>query len=126
MSVILSPDSEVRMQRILQAVYDERVRQEALKKTGKFLWSCADNGFRKVCDGGRSEVQCTITEAEKLVVLAEEFGEVSREVMEEIIGNDRDDAAHADASIARLRKELIQVAAVAVAWVESLDARGIK
>lgn len=41
-------------------------------------------------------------------ILGEEFGEVCKEVVE-------------DYNYGRLRKELVQVAAVAVAWVECLD-----
>lgn len=44
----------------------------------------------------------------KLTVLAEEFGEVARAILEKE-GKDR------------LRAELIQVAAVAVAWAESIN-----
>jgi len=126
MSVILKPDSELRTQRIMQAVYDERVRQEALKASGKFRWTCADNDFQQVTDGGRSERRVSITNSEKGVVLGEEFGEAMTEVVEEIIGRDRGDEEHEAKSRSNLRKELIQVAAVAVAWVESLDARGVK
>lgn len=43
----------------------------------------------------------------KLVILTEEVGEVAKEILE---GTEAD-----------LRKELVQVAAVAVAWLESLS-----
>lgn len=104
----------------LLAVQKERERQEELKKAGKFLWSCADN-FVMVSGQERH-----ITEAEKGVVLGEEFGEAMREVTDAIIALDKQDFAQAESNLSSLRKELIQVAAVAVAWVESLDARGIK
>lgn len=45
------------------------------------------------------------------VIEAEEFGEVAREVYEK-------------APASRLREELVQVAAVAVAWIEDIDSRG--
>lgn len=47
-----------------------------------------------------------ITETTKMTVLAEEVGEVARTVL--------------DRTPDRLRAELVQVAAVAVAWLESL------
>lgn len=45
------------------------------------------------------------------VILGEEFGEAGREIFEH---NDK-----------RLREELIQVAAVAVAWLEDIDGRSV-
>jgi NTP pyrophosphatase (non-canonical NTP hydrolase) len=47
-----------------------------------------------------------------LVVLAEEFGEVARELCE---------GWGAIVSLERLRAEIVQVAAVAVSWIEALD-----
>jgi NTP pyrophosphatase (non-canonical NTP hydrolase) len=84
---------------VLDYVNAERKRQEQLKLEGRFTHTCADN---------------ELTPSEKVAVLAEEFGEVAHEVTESI-GN------HAELDRAALRKELIQVAAVAVAWVECLD-----
>ena len=80
---------------ILISVQHERLRQEQLKAAGKFTKTCADN----------------MPNAERLVVLAEEFGEVAREVCESLEGK----------PTPNLRTELIQVAAVCVAWVEGLD-----
>lgn len=74
--------------RVLCKVMDERVRQEALKLAGRFYRTCAD----------------TMSNGERLAVLAEEVGEVAR-------------AMQGDGD---LEEELIQVAAVAVAWVEGL------
>ena len=111
---------------VLHEVAVERERQEQLKASGKFLWTCADNEVTLVTDNGRSETVRKILDSEKLAVLSEEFGEAAREVTEEIIAKDRQDGALANQSLVKLRKELIQVAAVAVAWVESLDARGVK
>jgi NTP pyrophosphatase (non-canonical NTP hydrolase) len=48
-----------------------------------------------------------VTPIVKVAVLGEEYGEVARAVLE------HDDAA--------LRRELVQVAAVAVAWLESFE-----
>lgn len=47
-----------------------------------------------------------------LATLTEEVGEVARELLD-----NHDDADH-------LREELVQVAAVAVAWIEATDKRG--
>lgn len=76
----------------------ERSRQERLKAAGKFEFSCADDG---------------LNDYERYSILGEEFGEVGHELNEGIPGG------HAD--IEKLRTELIQVAAVAVAWVEHID-----
>lgn len=51
-----------------------------------------------------------VDETVKAAVLAEECGEVSRAVL---------DARHED-----MRRELVQVAAVAVAWLEAFDEEG--
>ena len=78
---------------VLLAVHSERQHQEQLAREGKFAYTCAD----------------AIPDRDRLLVLIEEVGEVARAVL----GN-------ADAG--NLRAELVQVAAVAVAWVEGLDA----
>jgi hypothetical protein len=93
---------------VLEEVRDERHRQELLREQGHHAFTCADTN---------------IADADKLPVLAEEFGEVAIELCS---------GQHAQASgIAyridrqKLRTELIQTTAVAVAWAESLteDAR---
>lgn len=84
---------------VLFAVAIERRRQEELRAQGKFRTTCATP------DG--------MTNAEKLCVLAEEFGEVARHCCEEQIDPTRLDKR-------KLKKELIEVAAVAVAWAETL------
>lgn len=110
-------DEFLRTDHVLNEVRSERQRQDRLKASGKFLWTCADN------EALRNKLERAITNAEKLAVLAEEFGEAACEVTEEIIGRDRGDVTHADKSVERLRKELVQVAAVCVAWVEAIDKR---
>ncbi len=99
---------------VLDEVLAERLRQEQLRAAGKFLWTCADP---------------TKPNSEKLAVLSEEFGEVAREVTELVIARDKFDARGSAVEVfntlhgkamANLRKELIQVAAVAVAWAEAL------
>lgn len=83
---------------VLVEVLRERRRQEELRRRGKFPHTCAAR---------------EIGPADKLAVLAEEFGEVARHVCEHAI-----DPARLDRM--KLRKELVEVAAVAVAWAESL------
>ena len=104
---------------VLLEVNEERMRQETLKEQGKFLFSCADKG---------------LSEAEKLAVLGEEFGEVSKEVTELVIElaklmkfrmapetrTEVIESAIRNYKV-KARKELVQVAAVAVAWVEALS-----
>lgn len=85
---------------ILMLVNKERGRQEELRNAGKFAYTCAT-------DPG-------MLPAEKLSVLAEEFGEVAKHITECVI-----DPARLD-KIA-LQNELIQVAACAVAWAEALE-----
>jgi NTP pyrophosphatase (non-canonical NTP hydrolase) len=84
---------------VLDEVRHERGRQEELFKSGKHKKRMADPKG--------------MTHLERLAVLAEEFGEVSRELAEGI-GKSLD--------IAHLRTELIQTAAVCAAWVEVIDA----
>jgi hypothetical protein len=90
---------------ILVEVFRERVRQELAHLDGKHPIRIADpythNGFRTA-------------------VLLEEVGEVAHEV-NEMLG---EQAKHGNWSRQRetnLKKELIQVAAVAVAWVRGLE-----
>jgi NTP pyrophosphatase (non-canonical NTP hydrolase) len=110
----------------LADINEERKRQEELRIAGKFLWTCADPDQ---------------SNPRKLAVLTEETGEVAREVTEEMIFQDkvkRDPCSvkhsfldtfsgsanrgHIKAKHrAKLREELVQVAAVCVAWIESLD-----
>lgn len=78
--------------RALRDVHEERLRQDELVRTEKISWGCCDP---------------TAPEGIKLAVLTEEVGEVARAILE------NDDPTH-------LREELIQVAAVAVAWAESI------
>jgi len=81
------------MEDILYSVKCERIRQEELKKHGEFEFTCAD---------------AAMPLATKLAVLVEEVGEVARALCD-------------DESVDRLRDELVQVAAVSVAWIQALD-----
>lgn len=83
---------------VVSEIYKERVRQEDLKRAGRFKYTCADS---------------QLTAGEKLAILVEEVGEAARAISE-----DADNAQ--DKHGVNLRKELIQVAAVAAAWAESL------
>jgi len=76
---------------IYLAISLERERQEQLASDGDIIATC------------KHDIAPTL----KCCALMEESGEVARSVME--------DNAH------ELRTELIQVAAVAVAWLESLE-----
>jgi hypothetical protein len=76
----------------LELVSDERYRHGVLLDRGTIPTDCASDGVHDVV---------------KFAVLAEELGEVARAI------NEGHDAAE-------LRGELVQVAAVATAWVEAL------
>lgn len=80
-------------------IYMERIRQEQLRIEGRFKHTCAAN---------------ELTNPEKLAILGEEFGEACRAVVE--LGNLCNDKHKVN-----LRKELVQIAAVCVAWIESLS-----
>lgn len=81
---------------VMAAVSLERDRQEQLKHAGRFAHTCSD---------------VELDELERFAILVEEIGEVAR-------------ALNDDQGRARLRAELVQVAAVAVAWIEGLDRQG--
>lgn len=92
----------------LEDVFRERCWQDELKAAGKFPWTCADRY--------NPDTAAPIRDAEKLAVLAEEFGEVA-DIVCKLMAN-REEAK--GVSQAMLKEELIQVAAVAVAWAESI------
>jgi hypothetical protein len=91
---------------------DERRGQEEIgdrKREAGIDWcSCADPDMAGG-DGGR------------YLVLGEEFGEVGRAILEAGYGSR--DAAISTEWERRLRAELVQVAAVSLAWIEAIDAR---
>jgi NTP pyrophosphatase (non-canonical NTP hydrolase) len=97
------PELEVgsRLMRALINVGTERYRQEHLKATGKFKQTLAD----------------PMPEHESLSCILEEVGEVARIVLNRDDGGRHDQI---DASDAALRKELSQIAALSVAWMERL------
>jgi len=87
---------------VLDAIRRERLRQEQLKAAGKFKYTPSDPEMED-CD--------------RLAALMEEVGEAATAMLEQR-GNatPRDPGKPGD-----LRKELIQVAAVATGWVEAID-----
>lgn len=86
----------------LEAIHVERRRQEELKEQGKFAFTCAD----------------PMLDVEKLGVLAEEAGEVAKAVNEL---NAARNATKRKRWRNNLREELVQTAAVCVAWIEAID-----
>src|SRR5262245_53360960 len=86
----------------LASVTAERLRQEERKRQGRFKYTCAD---------------AEMNHYERFAVLGEEVGEVAREVLTNAGKRLARDTNGTDAA---LYKELAQVAAVAVAWMESL------
>lgn len=78
----------------LEKVFEERTRQICLKLAGKFKYGCEDDEL--------DDFKC-------YSILGEEFGEVGHEVNESI---------NRPVDLQKLHDELIQVAAVAVAWSE--------
>ena len=91
-----------RMMEAVRLVIHERERQEVRKAEGRFQYTCADDGM---------------TNYEKIVVLMEEVGEAAQEAL--VLDGHRQ-ARGALGTEEGLRKELIQVAAVAVAHIEAL------
>jgi NTP pyrophosphatase (non-canonical NTP hydrolase) len=90
-----------RTYRVLDEVAAERARQYALLRTGRIQHDCADP---------------SVNLDRKLRVLTEELGEVAQAIdILEQCGGPAEPLCREE-----LREELIQVAAVAVAWAESL------
>jgi NTP pyrophosphatase (non-canonical NTP hydrolase) len=83
---------------VAMEIIAERERQGELKAAGRFKYTCADP---------------ELSSGEKLAVLAEEVGEVARALLEA-------SGEVSDVHGQKLRDELIQVAAVAMAWAEGL------
>jgi len=90
---------------ILSDIVKERIRQNELKSAGRFKYTCAD---------------IEMTDADCLPVLVEEVGELSRALLESgKLANEKSFDLHGK----DMRKELVQVAAIAVAWIERIDNR---
>lgn len=99
---MISPDSQLMAAtaKVLRAVARERIRQE----------EAVEQGHGK---GWRSPASADCSDETRLAILIEEVGEVGNALNERRVGKPYD-----------LRSELVQVAAVAVAWVESLSGEG--
>ena len=90
----------MKMRDALYVVAEERIRQLRLKEAGRFKYTPSDDG---------------LTDWQRLGMILEEVGEVSRNLLA------RDGlVTDGDPSDAALRKELSQVAALSVAWLERL------
>lgn len=92
----LSPPAISSRLAVLKDISNERRRQDKLKAEGRFTATCAD----------------PISNDRRLSILVEEVGEVARASL----GN-----AGAVQDGGDLRKELVQVAAITLAWIEGLD-----
>lgn len=80
---------------VVDEVLAECARQKRLQEEGKFKYTCVD---------APSDLQ-------RFAILGEEFGEVAREVVEGAgLANDLQGRG--------LKKELIQVAAICVSWLQ--------
>lgn len=86
---------------IFRLISKERNRQEQLKREGRFRYTPADAGMGN---------------AERLACVMEEVGEVAKEVLTH---EGRRLARDTTGTVEGMRKELIQVAALCVAWLES-------
>lgn len=100
-----SPDQKasVTMLRVFDRITAERIRQNLLIDAGKIPWNCANP---------------MVPLRDKALVFAEETAEAMREFCAHasaMLVADRDEAKQ------RLREELIQVAAVSVAILESME-----
>lgn len=99
---LYDPELEVgsRLEYVLITVGSERKRQLLLQKQGRFKYTLSDEG---------------LTDAERLACIVEEVGEVGRNVLARAsLVSDGEESPEA------LRKELCQIAALAVAWMERL------
>lgn len=97
---------------VIRDIVAERIRQEQLKDAGKFPYTCADAMQQDFDEPDRN------TDSHKMCILTEENGEVARIVCETGCGNRKEEETDAD-----LYTELVQVAAVATAWCESIRER---
>lgn len=123
---------------VLIDIQAERTRHDELRDAGRFTHTCADPG---IAEGLPSEL---LDHCVRSTVLAEEIGEVSHELNEWVSWEHKTKRGMLDAVLingermteevkeaylrdrradmrARVRKELIQAAAVIQAWIEGLD-----
>jgi NTP pyrophosphatase (non-canonical NTP hydrolase) len=86
---------------VVAEVIRERHRQDDLKAEGRFSFTCADD---------------ELSNTERLAMLVEEIGEVAQEVLTQ---KGRRAARDTEGTEEALRKEVTQVAAICIAWLES-------
>lgn len=124
----------IKQAQILIHIAAERTRQEELKKEGRFPFTAADP---------------SLSDVERLPMFIEEVGEISRAVQEmpesglqpvSFAGKfdqRRAETGNPEATrhgnrkpidirrgtVENLRRELVQAAAIAVAWIEAIDSR---
>ena len=84
----------------MRDITQERYRQEQLKEEGKFDFTTAD---------------LELSHEERYTILGEEFGEIGHEI------NESFGRLRKPLNIAKLRTELVQLAAVAIGWIEAID-----
>lgn len=102
-----SPMSSMPSSRYVAAcdIFDERERQEDLKAAGRFRFTCAD-------------VDSDLTLSDKLAILLEELGEVAKEVLTQ---DKHRLARDTEGTTQSLYRELVQVGAVTLAWLEGMN-----
>lgn len=96
----MAKDMDRLQEAIFTDIHNERIRQERLRAEGRFKYTCADP---------------QMAVGDKALALGEEYGEVCQAVLEE------KDLSYDKHTTTNVRKELVQVAAVAVAWIEAID-----
>lgn len=107
---MITPDSQLRAQTapVLREVARERVRQDDMWGEQNHDWITGRPAQKRLADHARASCERHFADGDGgwQDILMEEFFE-----------------ALAEGDTAKLRAELIQVAAVAVAWVEAIDRR---
>jgi hypothetical protein len=93
---------------VMARVTKERIRQQELFLAGKLSFTCASH---------------TADDNRKLRVLVEEVGEVAEAIDLLEAAESRGDGAASALRREELHAELVQVATVAVAWLESLEVK---
>lgn len=90
--------------KIIADVLRERDRQDQLKASGRFQFTCADP---------------ELIDTQRLAILLEEVGETGRAILNRI--GLSHDLPHGVLGRGQLRTELVQVMAICLAWVEGMD-----
>lgn len=91
----------------LELIDSERTRQDALKASGRFKYTCADK---------------QLTMWEKYAILVEEVGELSRAMLNRAaLVKDLKDYREIGDWGEEMKKEITQVGAICLAWLESME-----